>query len=673
MDKIEYQIVFEKHGELKRTSELRDNEVWLDVGNSLGMGYFDHHHVGDYKSTLDAIVCNLHYLENLKKSAERNETIIVHMHEEPDLDCVASYYAVQYYLEKGEEEFRKDFILNLNGCKFVDYINGIDTGKDKNTTRPTLYAIFSVLDDGNEQSVDKDKMVVERGLYLLKVAVDKLFKENIDLKMHDFSEELNVKDSFKEEISIINSAKAKYEEEKNNNTVVFEEVSVWTDNDSLDKKVKAAIWEKLSECPNGYDHARKEDNVITIIPRAIKGVNGSAITRVIASVNPDIQMLNHYKLSPLVEIIEQMEQLEEQRIYEQTGVYRRDHSKPRAGKKDENGEKDSHLKKMPFGATSDPWYVSEKGDIFDAPRAGSILDYEDILAVIRNNGSTVKNGFAYEINKKLVYSEKEIQLSEWKKNTADIITKAESHVIVWAELDASLIRKDHKILEAYCMNLIGRSYTESRPNNILYLDYRTCIYSDMNCTIILFAAYDGYKADDFALYRILDFVNSQNVEDSPLVRDIYKIVEQREKLLSFGNRIGEIRLIGRRNLEKLNDEILSFSEKMQKDDMIKDPIESEVYSFVKSKFGIAELKAGIMEEIGILVNESRDKLVSKFNVISAFAVPFILIATLFQMGIFKFDELLHLSDIGKWIGWGITITLAIILVLVVYFWGKRKN
>ena len=77
----DYRIVFEKHGALKRSSGLMKNEVWLDVGNSLGMGYFDHHQVEGYQSAFSALIKNLHYLKDLKESAQNQDAIIVHMYD----------------------------------------------------------------------------------------------------------------------------------------------------------------------------------------------------------------------------------------------------------------------------------------------------------------------------------------------------------------------------------------------------------------------------------------------------------------------------------------------------------------------------------------------------------------------------------------------------------------
>ena len=106
---LNYRIIFEKHGALKPSSGLMKNEVWLDVGNTLGMGLFDHHQLEGCPSAFSALVNNRGFLANLKESAQRQDPIIVHLHEEPDLDCVASYYALRFYLEQNEPEISEFF------------------------------------------------------------------------------------------------------------------------------------------------------------------------------------------------------------------------------------------------------------------------------------------------------------------------------------------------------------------------------------------------------------------------------------------------------------------------------------------------------------------------------------------------------------------------------------
>lgn len=652
---LDYRIIFEKHGALKPSSGLMKNEVWLDVGNSLGMGLFDHHQLEGCQSAFSALFNHLDFLINLKESAQRQEPIIVHLHEEPDLDCVASYYALRFYLEHNEPERSKFFGENGKGKILEKYINDIDAGKNKITDYPTLYAIFSCLDEGREKSEETDHYVVNRGLELISTALE--LSELTETKLIDYDFSDCLADAFANEIRLVNDSSS-YEEEKKNNEISFEQISIWTKEGNI-KHVPAAIWKHRPRSNNGYSYARKEGNVITIIPYAIKGENNSDTTRVFASVNPDIDKEKAYSLRPIAEIIEQMEQIEEQRLFEQEGTYRRDHSRPR--------EAAGHLGKMPFAATSDPWFVKPEEDLFDSPRIQSILSYEDILEVIRNNGSAVKKSFVAELKETptLLYEKQMIPLSDWQDEIKQLLNKASSHVVVWGELDASLIRHNNRLLEAYCLNLIGKPLHELREKSMHFVDYRTCIYSDINCTVILTATYDGYDAATLALSGMLDTTNSESFITSKLIKDISAIVRQRNTLLEYEDEIGEIKPKKHRNIEDLNDRMLALSIQMQKDDLIEDVIERGIYSFIKTNFGISELKTSVMDEIGILVGESRDKLISKFNILSAFAVPFVLIATIFQMGFLKFDAVLNLTGCAACAGWVVVfLSIALLIVLI---------
>ena len=72
-----------------------------------------------------------------------------------------------------------------------------------------------------------------------------------------------------------------------------------------------------------------------------------------------------------------------------------------------------------------------------------------------------------------------------------------------------------------------------------------------------------------------------------------------------------------------------------------------------------------MEEMRIIVSESRNNLVSGFNTLSAFAVPFIIIATVFQMGFIRFQEAISLSGAAAYLGWcGVIVLVAVLIAFL---------
>lgn len=681
---LDYRYRFEKYGQLIPSSGVSEREVWLDVGNSLGMGCFDHHQgQSGYHSTLEALLENLQYLANLKKSVEDQKEIVVHLHRGPDMDCVASWYVVRYFLEHEGTEF--DALFGKDGTvrqKLLKYVSDIDEGKGKHVKVPTLYALFSLLAMNKEEKIkEKDRYVVEKGLELISLAVGLLEgdkENNIDLSKYDFSDSKLFKS---EEIHIIKDSLDKYSneyiEEKNNSDISFEKIAIWKktkgSNDYKLEEVDAAIWEKVSENPFGYLYAREEGNLVTIVPYSIKGRNGDETTRFFASVNTDIDNNYDYSLKPIVEIIEQMEQMEEQRYYDQTGRYRRDHSQPRKDK--------SHLDEAPFSATSDPWYFSPEEDLFDAPRDQSILDYNDILEVIRHKGSNVKKSYVLSIGcdrePQIIYrkgEQNDVALSRWQQDVCKLISSDTDFKIVFAELDSSLARHSNQILKAYCMNLTGRSFHECNESQFLFLDYRTCIYADLNCVIILVATHGDDSYSGLPIASILSVEPSKSSEDSAtFIKDIVKVLKQRSDLLEYGEKIGKTKISDRKTIEKLNDSLIEFSAQVQEDEVIHDHLERKVYFFLKDEFEIDRLKSSVIEEINILVNESRNRLVSKLNVLSSLAVPFILIATLFQMGIFRFEEMFILSGVWACIGWGIVILLGVVLAIILKGSTKKTD
>ncbi|MDO4804832.1 MAG: hypothetical protein Q4A32_08440 [Lachnospiraceae bacterium] len=272
-----------------------------------------------------------------------------------------------------------------------------------------------------------------------------------------------------------------------------------------------------------------------------------------------------------------------------------------------------------------------------------------------------------------LYDKELIPLSTWQEEIKQVLKKAEKHVVIWGELDASLIRRGNRLLEAYCLSLIGKPLHEVTGKNIHFIDYRSCIYSDEECTIILCATYKGYNAADLTTAEILQTDSVENFRNSPMLADIAAIVRQMDVLLECKSEIGELRPGKRRETERLNDKMLALSVQMQKDDRIENVVEREIYSYIKEEFGIPELKESVMNDLGIIVGESRDRFISKFNNLSAFAVPFILIATVFQMGFLKFEEAISLTGRCADIGWIAVAILVAVLVITIVRMGGRDD
>jgi len=91
-------------------ADYKKKELYLDVGNKLQKGIIDHHQLNIQKSATTLTYENPNFI--LKDT----KTII--LHKSVDLDCIASSYLAEFYLQN--EKF-PDFAEEL--CRFVDVID----------------------------------------------------------------------------------------------------------------------------------------------------------------------------------------------------------------------------------------------------------------------------------------------------------------------------------------------------------------------------------------------------------------------------------------------------------------------------------------------------------------------------------------------------------------------
>jgi len=131
---------------------LKENNLYLDVGNSLEYGIIDHHQLNTQKSATTLVYENPNFIPPTTK------TIL--LHKSVDLDCVASSYLANYYLKN--QTFPK-FTKSL--CKFV---NKIDFGIKPNSTI-NLNSIFSIMkneiDDDYKTTLQAHKLIEELSIY----------------------------------------------------------------------------------------------------------------------------------------------------------------------------------------------------------------------------------------------------------------------------------------------------------------------------------------------------------------------------------------------------------------------------------------------------------------------------------------------------------------------------
>ncbi len=93
---IHYQRSYEKHGEVA-PEHILENDIWIDIGNDLREGVFDHHQTDGAGSAFSAVIQHGEYLAAARQYVETclaegaDPEIFFHIHMIPDLDCRRCY------------------------------------------------------------------------------------------------------------------------------------------------------------------------------------------------------------------------------------------------------------------------------------------------------------------------------------------------------------------------------------------------------------------------------------------------------------------------------------------------------------------------------------------------------------------------------------------------------
>lgn len=616
---IVYSYVFEKKGALA-PERILENSIWIDVGNVTKDGAFDHHQDGGLRSAFETVMTNTDCYESIKgycrKAGGGSREIIFHVHEYPDIDCVASIFAVQRMLREKAEDPAAAFDQET-AKRLTEYINMIDSGRKKSLSRPTLYACFCVIGEGIRDMRERSKMLITEGLKLFALVADALQKNpEVDLFQAPLSEYLSPEDLKKLDLydaalRKVNTGRSDYQKDKDENHVILKLVNLWNTAEKAMKPVKAAIWNQLPAGEDEYVFAREDDQcILTVYPYSIREENWEnkedAFTSAVISLNRDIEEAENYSLLPLAEVLEQCEQLEEELLYEKTGRYRRDHSCSR--------EDVGHFSETPFFETSDPWYVSEKGDIIDAPRELSLLPYTRILTMIENASSMTKRASLIRFNKDSEGIEiedaveyGEISFGELYRKTRTAVRDLQTdgstrHLFSFVKIDPAMLRYSNHLLKACCLNMVGKSDAAISRDNILYIDYRTCLYTDQTITIL--AAIDRRNQ---SLGRL---VNEERPDASRICSDLKNLLEHQLELQEIGSSLSD--LIGK--IHQREDQIAGFNERLvrlnsriESDGLISDPVEQEVYAFINNTLGIDSLKESVTTSARLLIKNAEQQ------------------------------------------------------------------
>lgn len=645
MKNLRYYYVYESNG-TTAPKEILSNELWIDVGNADRTGVFDHHQQGGLNSSFESVITNKeHYNELLDYINTSNEDVInitFHVHIMPDMDCVSSLFIVQRMLERGLDD-PKDGLSSKVLNKLLEYVNEIDSGRKKRLTKTTLYAYFCKMGYEIKIRQERSRHIIDNGIELLKL-VEKAIDENdedIDLfempiiEYLDKSELLELDDIEK----ILQQDQRDYKKDKDDNIVKIEtEVCIWNRNLKRLEDVKAAVWKQLPNGEDGYAYAREIDHcMLTVYPSKFRADTANGIYQVTIALNPDIENVDDYTLQPFAEFLEEWEQIEEEKFYKTEGRYRRNHSHPR--------ENVGRFSLAPFDKTDDPWYISEKGDIIDTPRAETLLPYERILSVTERALYMVNevNILRYRCDGEECHIE---PVLGWQTlSLGELYTKMDEllygpsagnqndYLLAAVNLDASMLKYNNDLLKSCCLNMVKKSNTKMTEDNILDMDYRTLLYADQMITVLV-----GVGDNNQTWSNLM----GEKTETSPLAVDLKKMCEHRWKLRDIGSNL-TMKMKSFKSeseqIKSLSAEVVALNVQMEEDDLITNPIEMEAYSFIKDLLHINELKSSVISSAQLLIenaeqeNEKEKKkrneriqagigLISVFSILSALTNAF---------------------------------------------------
>ncbi|SFI30157.1 hypothetical protein SAMN04487830_13919 [Pseudobutyrivibrio sp. OR37] len=673
-----YEFQFVNHGLTKEHQTSVNNEIWLDVGSSVELGVFDHHDTNNkYKSTVDLLFRELDLLEKTSVFLDKTQPVRVIVHKNPDTDALFSIFLVQCFLDRGREAFEKRFLETKLGEIVRNYVNDIDGGKNKCISHLTLYNLICNIDlsevreqFGSLEGFALYNKEVEIAVSWIKKAVN-LVEERMNTSepfdLYKMTFPYDKEDVVAEAIEKVTTGyQESYNRDKIENKLVFEDISIWTKDGEIET-VKAAIWNTIPSCQStGYIYAREEGAVLTFVPHN-ESINGARI-----SINPDIEgAIDKYSLRELAEMYEQLEQIKDKELFEKEGRLRRDYSCPRG-----NGNSGIFLMK-PFSLTRDPWYVSSNGDMVDAPGGGTLISYNEQIEILENITKMVKKSFLVKYDLKPIgeslyssvdrVSDGAESLLKWTSKLRNILNdkKDNTYPLVIAEVDAALISHNNYILDAYFMGLSDGGYLDADDKNVLRLDYRTHLYVNQSHAV-LFIATSSETSNAVQMDGMLDWTDTKSVKVSCIVGLFDKILYQRERLKEIGRFLREFEK-NEREVSNKNSELIKLLAKAQADECIDSQIEIDTYKFVYEVLNVSSLRENVRETTALVSEHTKERVYNNLNLISVYAIPFILLSTLFQIGLIEFKPIFSIGEdyIYNLIAWIVFLLITIVVTFVI--------
>ena len=517
--------------------------------------------------------------------------------------------------------------------KLEDYITCINAGRHKYLAMPCLYGYYCKIGEPESRSLDENGVAVdqesieaarreirrrsilfaEEGSALIGKVIEALRSDiSIDLFRQPVEEYLPGgwrPEHDSETRKCLDAMLTNYAADKDNGAVKISSVDVWNREDQRFEPVKAAVWVKVASSEDEYAIARELDHcVLTVYPNRIRKNDGTGAktTSVIIALNPETEGVEKFTLRPLAEILEQCEQLEEDKLFAATGSYRRDRSGPRRSS--------GWFSETPFSITRDPWYMLQNEDYITVPTGGSILPYELILSAVRNQSSMTREvsflSFISEGETILVRREdaqnKPMSFGELYRYSAGMIRKMQTeaamrHLFAVVKINSSMLEFSNALLRSICLNMVGKadSAAVQSEDSFRMLDYRTCLYNDSTITILV--------TTDEASLAWKEHLLGGKLEETPICTDIRKLLEQQEELRAISREMtgskDEAGMSGSK-VAALNRRLVRINTRIQTDSIIVDPMQQDMYGFLQNGFRIQEQKEAVTSSASLLIENA---------------------------------------------------------------------
>lgn len=383
--KYTYHYEFHPHGTTVSKSDRLPSHIWVDNGNLLDIGIFDHHQNPQYNCSVEVLYENSHLLVPL--GPDENNSFTFHTHIFPDTDALFSIFLIQYYLEHREtvkEGAGSNQGFPLCASQILSYVKTIDSGRIRLSldNRKPLMSLYCILTCLFKLESDMTK-ATQRALTIISHAVSLADNASPEAPFDFFYSPVSNIDCHAE-LTYANEDYDKYLADKASICQITK-CALPLENETIsEEKVDTLIWKGIPSSQFNRLWAREEGYALTIIPVACSapsfGEKEYSCTNVIISLDPFLndKRENAFSLLPIARYLETYEQMRENTLFSETKLHKRDHSAPRGYRENRN----SLFLKPPFCETSDPWFINADGTLIGAPRTGSLLSLEDIVQTV---------------------------------------------------------------------------------------------------------------------------------------------------------------------------------------------------------------------------------------------------------------------------------------------------